>query len=102
MQGNTEGNNDSTEIPEKARLETCSPDPPWDKAKEADTKRTSDQYPSLLVPLVETTDEPNKVLSDLSGVFIDNNPSPDGDEAYGDNTHGSQELMQVCPIGSGP
>ena len=53
------------------------------------------------MPLVETTDQPNKVLADLSGVFMDDNHSPDGDEAYGDNTHGSQELMQVCPIGTG-
>ena len=53
------------------------------------------------MPIVETTDEPNKELEDLSGIIIDNNHSPNGEEAKGDNTHGSQELMQVCPIETG-
>ena len=78
------------------------PDPPPEVAKKPTPRGQPDQYPSLLVPIVETTDEPNKELEDLSGTFIDNNHSPDGEETYGDNTHGSQELMQVCPIGSGP
>ena len=101
MQGHTEGNNDPAEIQEKAKLETISPDPPPDMAKKPTRRGQSDQYPSLLVPIVETTYDPNKVVEDLSGTFIDDKPLSDGEQAYGGNTHGSQELVQVYPIGTG-
>ena len=59
------------------------------------------QYPSLLVPLLEIRDDPNKVIKDLSGTFIDDKPLSDGEQADGGNPHGSQELVQVYPIGTG-
>ena len=59
------------------------------------------QYPSLLVPLLEIRDDPNKVIRDRSGTFIDDKPLSDGEQADGGNPHGSQELVQVYPIGTG-
>ena len=98
----TEEDKEPAEIPEKAKLDTSSAEKTPKVAKKPTPGEEPVQYPSLLVPLLEIRDDPNKVVEDLSGTFIDDKHSPDGEEAYGDNTHGNQELMQVCPIRKEP
>ena len=65
------------------------PGPPLEQGQEANTKRASDQYPSLLVPVIVEPNEPNKDIEYLSGTVIDDTTPLDGDEDYGDKQHGN-------------